>query len=76
MDGNDADYTPRRLAGGCRTGSDTGGRLWHALPAGSDVAVCGATYGRRSAGWSEYRGRVITCRRCLRRMEAGHGERQ
>lgn len=57
-----------RLAGRARTGSDSAGTVHHALPIGKYVAVCGKTYGRRSAGWSEYYGTVVTCSACLRKL--------
>jgi hypothetical protein len=66
------------LTGRCRSGADSAGTLVHALPAVdpqpgcwttmSSVALCGRTYGRRSAGWSGYLDRQVTCPRCLRKM--------
>ena len=57
-----------RLAGRARTGSDSAGSVYHALPLGQYTAVCGKTYGRKSAGWSEYYGTTVTCPKCLRKM--------
>ena len=57
-----------RLAGASRTGSDRAGTVFHALPVGTYKAVCGKTYGKRSAGWSEYYGRAVTCPACLRKL--------
>jgi hypothetical protein len=59
----------RHLAGRCRTGSDSKGALAHAVPVGEYTALCGRTYGRRSAGWSDYYDRALTCPRCLRKMQ-------
>lgn len=42
--------------------------MFHALPVGTYKAVCGKTYGKRSAGWSEYYGRAVTCPACLRKL--------
>jgi len=61
--------TARRLAGAARSGSDRSGSVYHAVVVGQDIALCGATYGTRSAGWSEYHGRAVTCRRCLKKLE-------
>lgn len=57
-----------RLAGMSRTGSDSTGTVFHALPVGAYTALCGRTYGRRSAGWSDYYGREVTCLKCLRKL--------
>lgn len=68
----------RHLIGRCRSGADSAGTLVHALPAVdpqpgywttmSSTALCGRTYGRRSAGWSGYADSAVTCPRCLRKM--------
>lgn len=71
---------PAVLAGRCADGNERGrGRLVHAIEAdvagdrvriASAAALCGATYGRRSAGWSEAaynEGLAYTCARCARR---------
>ena len=57
-----------RLAGRCRTGSDGAGSVHHALPVGEWTALCGRTYGKLSAGWSDYYGKTVTCEACLRKM--------
>ena len=57
-----------RLAGMSRTGSDKAGSVFHALPLGQHTAVCGKTYGKRSAGWSDYYGTTVTCPQCLKKM--------
>ena len=51
-----------------RTGSDSAGTVYHALPLGQYTAVCGKTYGRRSAGWSDYYGKTVTCPKCIKKM--------
>lgn len=56
------------LSGQCRTGSDGKGALAHAVPVDGYTALCGRTYGRRSAGWSDYLDQQVTCPRCLRKM--------
>jgi hypothetical protein len=64
------------LLGRCANGAERDkGKLVHAVP-DSGVALCGATYGSRSAGWSrEEDGQMVTCPRCLRRatVTTGHG---
>lgn len=58
-----------RLLGRCTDGAERGaGRHWHAVEGG--VALCGARYGRWSAGWTEYQGERVTCPKCLRKMAA------
>jgi len=59
----------RRLAGAARSGSDRSGNVYHAVVVGQDVALCGATYGKHSAGWSEYHGAAVTCPRCIRKLK-------
>lgn len=59
----------RRLAGRCADGAERdGGSLFHAVKNESWVAICGAQPGRRSAGWSQHIGDVVTCSRCLARL--------
>lgn len=58
----------KHLAGQCRSGADSKGALAHAVPVNSYTALCGRTYGRRSAGWSDYLDQQVTCPRCLRKM--------
>ena len=58
----------KHLAGRCRSGGDSSGTLAHAVPAGASTALCGRTYGRHSAGWSDHLDREVTCPRCLRKM--------
>lgn len=65
-----ATYTPKVLTGRCRTGSERGGHLAHAVPGDSwyETALCGAKPGKRSNGWSEYRPEAVTCPKCLARL--------
>lgn len=56
------------LTGQCRSGADSTGTRVHAVPVNSSTALCGRTYGRRSAGWSGHLDREVTCPRCLRKM--------
>lgn len=69
-----------RLAGRCTTGNQAdGGRVFHAVPVDTDThhplvhALCGATYGRTSAGWASHDGNTITCRKCRRRLDTRRG---
>ena len=59
----------RRLTGRCANGygRDAGSRS-HAVPDGSLTAMCGATYGKRSAGWSENEEDKVTCPKCLSKL--------
>lgn len=59
------------LAGRCANGSELDcGTIWHAVPKSSNKALCGATHGRRSAGWrGDDESHLVTCPRCLKRME-------
>ena len=69
-------YEIHRLAGRCANGFEAdGGSLFHARPLadhgwGQEKALCGASPGRRSAGWSLYPGDAVTCKRCLKKLEA------
>jgi hypothetical protein len=74
-------YEALTLTGRCANGAEGGhGILYHAVPmVGSDMihgdhwgkALCGAEPGRRSAGWSECKGREVTCPRCLKKLAGG-----
>lgn len=44
------------------------GRLLHVLPEGERVALCRATHGPRSVGWSDPREEPAACPRCLSRL--------
>ena len=66
-------YSVNQLAGRCANGAERdAGKLWHALPLTSRRAVCGTTYGRRSAGWSDYEkvAQLVTCTKCLKKLQA------
>lgn len=63
-------YRAVQLTGRCANGAERDrGRRAHALPHGSYYALCGATYGKRSAGWSTYDEPEVNCPRCLKKME-------
>lgn len=62
-----------QLAGRCTSGAERGhGRLWHAVENGTaygmERAMCGATPGRHSAGWSNTEGQIVTCQGCHSRL--------
>lgn len=46
--------------------------LGHLVPDGEIEALCGATYGPRSAGWSEFPGDKL-CIKCFKRAASRHG---
>jgi hypothetical protein len=63
-------YAVLMLAGRCANGAERDhGSLWHAVRDGE--AVCGATPGRRSVGWSTYTklGKAATCPRCVKKLQ-------
>ncbi len=63
-------YKALSLAGRCSNGAERGsGVLAHAVEMDSYIAVCGATFGRRSAGWSETGPTDVTCSKCLKKLE-------
>ena len=55
------------LAGRCRSGNDTTGKVVHTLVDG--IALCGKQPGLRSAGWSEYNDRFLSCKKCKAEFE-------
>jgi hypothetical protein len=60
----------RYLAGRCANGAERDkGTLYHAVPSNSSWALCGRTFGRMSAGWSDMKDHPITCPRCQRRLD-------
>lgn len=62
-------YEILQLAGRCADGAELGhGTLWHAVV--GSTAVCGQTYGRRSAGWSSWTpdNRRVTCPKCAKKI--------
>lgn len=64
-------YAVMQLAGRCANGFEGGhGVKWHAVRKGEYKAVCGATYGRRSAGWSSWQviGQEVTCPKCQKKL--------
>ena len=65
-----------RLAGRCANGAERdGGVRYHARIVCEDnyahhTAICGATYGKRSGGWSYYEsGKDVNCPRCVKKLE-------
>ena len=63
------DLQALRMTGSRANGAEAdGGRLYHAVPAKSQRALCGATPGRRS-DWSTAPGERVTCTRCVARIE-------
>ena len=69
---------PLYLMGRCANGAEREkGTKVHAVPTTSNKALCGVTYGRRSAGWQVADGRHvgldITCPRCLARLRKDGG---
>lgn len=69
-----ADCLPASLAGRCANGYERGrGFRVHAVPRSNELerngycltrALCGAKPGPRSAGWSYFGQRAVTCPRC------------
>jgi hypothetical protein len=58
-----------RLTGRCANGGERDGGLhFHAVIGDDWEALCGASPGRRSAGWSSYPGTEVTCPRCLSKI--------
>ncbi len=67
-------YRILSLAGRCSNGFERDhGRIQHAVPPASNRALCGATYGRTSAGWSSTEGERVTCGRCITKIEKAQG---
>ena len=77
----DKKYIPVYLAGQCRTATDKGGRVLHAVATDyhevigyPGPALCGREPGRRSAGWYSLPGPKnadqVTCPKCRKLMEA------
>ena len=65
-------YQVRILAGRCANGAELGsGTQWHAVKPGEHKAICGATPGRRSVGWSSWRkiGQEVTCPKCRKKLQ-------
>lgn len=64
----------QKLSGRCANGCERdSGQRSHAVPTTSARALCGATYGRTSAGWSDYDGTEITCPRCVTIVRRAEG---
>lgn len=61
-------YYVRYLMGRCANGAERDtGRLLHAVKGAT--ALCGKSYGRQSAGWSEHQdGAAVTCPKCAKKI--------
>lgn len=70
------DYHKLYLAGKCANGAERDkGRIYHAVPAGTQIALCGTQPGPRSAGWAPWNpadsaDHPVTCPRCLKKLAA------
>lgn len=54
--------------GRCADGAERdSGTIFHAV-VNEYKAMCGTTYGRRSAGWSMHTGVEVTCEKCKRAL--------
>lgn len=73
-----ADFVAAKLAGRCANGMERGqGAKLHAIPSTQvrveyneayGSAICGATPGRRSVGWTVLVAEAVTCPRCIRAL--------
>lgn len=75
-----ADVIPAKLAGRCVDGMERGqGARLHAIPSTQvraraeykeayGSAICGATPGRRSVGWTLLLDEAVTCPRCIKAL--------
>lgn len=67
-------FAAKRMTGRCATGAERdGGSRYHAVEAVTNPwapALCGATPGQRGNGWSVYLGDVVTCPRCIKKIDA------
>lgn len=72
------EFVATHKTGRCATGTERDrGHVLHALQGSglfdvADIALCGATYGRRSAGWSAtlLPADRVTCPKCLDKLKA------
>jgi DNA-directed RNA polymerase subunit RPC12/RpoP len=78
-------YEALTLTGRCANGAERDrGKLYHAVAYHEGLlygyyghpAVCGAKPGRRSNGWSDCKGRDVTCPRCAKKLEKERQERE
>jgi hypothetical protein len=65
------DYSAKVLAGRLANGGELDqGTIIHAVPREDITALCGATYGPRSAGWvNPYGDNPVNCTKCLQRIK-------
>lgn len=78
------DCLPASLAGRCASGRERGqGMRVHAVPRSDELerndycvtrALCGAKPGPRSAGWSYFGQRAVTCPRCATQAPNAAGQ--
>lgn len=52
-------------SGSCRSGSDTDGKIIHAIENNELSALCGERPKGRSVGWSSAYSKDITCKKCM-----------
>lgn len=62
-------YSVSALLGRLANGAERDhGIHYHAVPLGTNKALCGAKPGRRSVGWSTYFRETVTCPECLKKL--------
>ena len=61
------------LAGALRSGREANKAPVYHWGNGGVSALCGKEYGKRSAGWVQAYDKRVTCQKCLKLMEAHHG---
>jgi hypothetical protein len=61
------EYRITHKQGRNRTGSDSYGRITHAVI--NFNALCGQNPGRTSGGWSDYDDQILTCPKCKKLLE-------
>jgi len=69
-------YIPLSKSGRSRNGFQRdSGTIYHAVPESRvngdnfSTALCGAVPGRTSSGWGEHKRLVVTCSKCLKKMQ-------
>jgi hypothetical protein len=70
------EFQPMYLLGRLANGAERDkGHLVHAVPP-CGPALCGADYGRMSAGWQNAESAEITCPRCLKKSKSAGATRK